>query len=291
MKKIAIIGAACGRGAQNNGCQDGPEVLRALDIFGSLHESGINYFWDEVIHLPESADARALHAISGICGTLAERVAASLNKGYFPLVIGGDHSCAIGTWSGVYKTLAAAGELGLLWVDAHMDSHTFATTPSGAIHGMPLACLLGHGERALTGIGLPAPTLLPENVCLLGVRSFETGEAALLQALGVRVYTMEEIRERGISEVFSEALAHVQRNTVGFGVSFDLDALDPSEEAGVGSPEPGGIYKDELARAFRQLHHNPRFLAMEIVEYNPYLDSRFMTANAACELFAAATPF
>jgi len=291
MRKIAIIGTACGRGAQNHGCQDGPEVLRALDFFGDLHESGINFFWDNVIHFPCDADSEALHAISGMCNVLSERVASALRHGHFPLVVGGDHSCAIGTWSGVGKAIAGKGELGLLWIDAHMDSHTPATTPSGAIHGMPLACLLGHGERELTGIGLPSPTLLPGNVCLLGVRSYEAGEAALLEALGVRVYGMAEIRERGFAEVFNEALEHVQRNTCGFGISLDLDALDPSEEAGVGSPEPGGIYKHEMARAFRKLHHNPHFLAMEIVEYNPYLDSSFITAQAACELFAAATPF
>ncbi len=291
MRKVAIIGAACGCGAQNHGCQDGPEVLCAMDFFGGLHEYGVNYFWDEIIHLPGACPADPLPAISGLCGGLAERVASSLRRGYFPLVLGGDHSCAIGTWSGAAGTLSGNSRLGLLWVDAHMDSHTFATTPSGAIHGMPLACLLGHGAPELIGIGGAAPKLLPEDVCLLGVRSFEDGEAALLKELGVRVYVMAEIRERGFTEVFAEALARVQANTGGFGVSLDLDALDPAEEAGVGSPAPGGIHKHELARAFRELHRNPRFLAMEIVEYNPYLDDRFMTAQAACELFAAATPF
>jgi len=291
MKKIAIIGAACGRGAQNHGCQDGPEVLRGLGFFDPLYEHGINFFWDNVIHTPCDAQGKALHAISGMCRSLAEQVSSSLHHGYFPLVVGGDHSCAIGTWSGVGRAIAGTGELGLLWIDAHMDSHTPATTPSGAIHGMPLACLLGRGERELTGIGSPFPTLLPGNVCLLGVRSYEQGEAALLKALGVRVYGMTEIQERGFAEVFDEALEHVQRHTDGFGISLDLDVLDPSEEPGVGSPEPGGIYKYELEGAFRQLHRNPDFLAMEIVEYNPYLDDRFVTAKAACELFAAATPY
>lgn len=291
MRKIAIIGAACGCGAQNHGCQDGPEVLRALDFFGSLHEYGINYFWDDVIHLPGSCPAEPLPAISGLCGGLAEQVADALRRGHFPLVLGGDHSCAIGTWSGIAAATAANGKLGLLWIDAHMDSHTFATTPSGAIHGMPLACLLGHGAPELTGIGMTTAKLRPENVCLLGVRSYEAGEAALLKELGVRVYGMTEIRERGFDAVFAEALERVQANTAGFGVSLDLDVLDPAEEAGVGSPAPGGIFKHELALAFRKLHHNPHFLAMEIVEYNPYLDDRFMTAQAACELFAAATPF
>jgi arginase len=291
MRKIAIIGAACGCGAQNHGCQDGPEVLRALDFFDSLHEYGINYFWDDVIHLPGSRPAEPLPAISGLCSGLAKQVGDALRRGHFPLVLGGDHSCAIGTWSGIAAATAGNGNLGLLWIDAHMDSHTFSTTPSGAIHGMPLACLLGHGAPELTRIGMTAAKLRPENVCLLGVRSYEAGEAALLKELGVRVYGMAEIRERGFDAVFTEALERVQADTAGFGVSLDLDVLDPAEEAGVGSPAPDGIFKHELALAFRKLHRNPRFLAMEIVEYNPYLDERFMTAQAACELFAAATPF
>jgi arginase len=291
MKKVEIIGAACGYGAQNHACQDGPEVLRALGFFSLLHDSGVDFFWDEVIHLPRGLDEEPLHAVSDICASLSERVARAYADGNFPLVVGGDHSCAIGTWSGVSQALGGSGELGLLWIDAHMDSHTFATTPSGAIHGMPLACLLGYGEAELTHLGQDAPKLLPENVCLLGTRSFENGEASLLAQLGVRVYGMAEIHQRGFAAVFDEALAHVQRHTVGFGVSLDLDALDPSEEAGVGSPAPGGIFKRELVQAFRGLHNHPHFLAMEIVEYNPYLDNRFVTAQAASELIAAATPF
>jgi len=291
MKKVEIIGAACGYGAQNHACQDGPEVLRALGFFSALHAGGEAVFWDDIIHLPRGLDEEPLHAVSDICASLSEHVARACAGGNFPLVVGGDHSCAIGTWSGVSQALDGSGELGLLWIDAHMDSHTFATTPSGAIHGMPLACLLGYGEAELTGIGQAAPKLLPANVCLLGTRSFEDGEASLLARLGVRVYGMAEIHQRGFAAVFDEALAQVQRHTVGFGVSLDLDALDPSEEAGVGSPEPGGIFKHELVQAFRRLHNHPRFLALEIVEYNPYLDHQFTTAQAACELCAVATPF
>jgi len=210
----------------------------------------------------------------------------------FPLVLGGDHSIAIGTIAGVSNYCKKNKKtLGVLWIDAHGDMNTDATSPSGNIHGMPLACLLGHGETELTQIGQDTPKLYPENVCLLGTRSFEDGEAALLARLGVKVYGMAEIHRRGFAAVFDEALAHVQRHTVGFGVSLDLDALDPSEEAGVGSPEPDGIFKHELVQAFRRLHNHPRFLALEVVEYNPYLDKHFMTAQAACELMAAATPF
>ena len=177
--------------------------------------------------------------------------------------------------------------LGLIWIDAHMDSHTYATTPSSAIHGMPLACLLGHGDDQLTHIASPLPKLRPENICLIGTRSFEEGEAKLLQQLGVRIFSMEEIMRRGMEVVWHEALAIVQSQTAGFGISIDLDVLEPSEEPGVGSPEPGGVLKNILVKMLHTLKTNPDFLAMEIVEYNPYLDTKFATANAVCELVAA----
>lgn len=171
-----------------------------------------------------------------------------------------------------------------------MDSHTFATTPSGQIHGMPLAALLGHGDAALTAIDGPEPKLRPEHVCLIGVRSFEEGEAALLHRLGVRVFDMAEIRRRGLAEVFDEALAIVRQRTAGFGVSVDLDALDPEEEPGVGTPVPGGLRRAELAAALSQLRGDPAFVAMEIVEYNPRRDRGRATADAAGALVDAITP-
>jgi arginase len=214
-------------------------------------------------------------------------VEAVLQAGNFPLVVGGDHSCAIGTWSGVHRALAGRGPLGLIWIDAHMDSHTFATTPSGQIHGMPLACLLGYGEAALTGIDGAEVKLRPEHVCLIGVRSYEADEAALLHRLGVRVFDMNEIRRRGLAEVFDAALAIVRHGTAGFGVSVDLDALDPDEEPGVGTPVPGGLHRAELAAALSRLRGDPAFVAMEIVEYNPRRDRGHATADAAGALVDA----
>ncbi|MBS4099265.1 MAG: arginase [Sulfuricella sp.] len=285
MKKIAIIGAACGLGAPDTACQDGPEVLRSLDFLSWLDENNILLHWDAVIH--PAPVASPLQAVHGVCAQLAERVAATYAAGEFPLVVGGDHSCAIGTWSGMARALHEKGALGLLWIDAHMDSHTFTTTPSGALHGMPLACLLGYGERALTEIALPSPKLTPANVCLIGTRSFEASEAKLLAKLGVRIYGMEEIRKRGFAEVFREALEIITRNTAGFGISLDLDALDPAEEPGVGSPAPGGLFRSEVSDALHTLRRNAKFQAMEIVEYNPYRDRNFATAKAVSELVAA----
>jgi arginase len=287
IRNIAVIGAACGYGAQKQDCQDGPEVLHSFGFLDQLHEAGINYRRDGILHLAQDNYRTPLSSVTAFCDGLAVKVGSAVAKGDFPIVLGGDHSCAIGTWSGVKSAIPDQGSLGLIWIDAHMDSHTYATTPSSAIHGMPLACLLGHGVASLTGIASPQPKLRPENVCLIGTRSFEEGEAKLLQQLGVRIFSMEEIMLRGMEAVWGEALAIVQNQTAGFGISLDLDVLEPSEEPGVGSPEPGGVLKNILVEMLRTLRANPNFLAMEIVEYNPYLDIKFATANAVCDLVAA----
>lgn len=289
LRNIIVIGAACGYGAMQHGCQDGPEVLRAFGFLDQLNQAGIAYYWDEILHLPEDLGRTPLSSVATLSEALAFKVAAQMQSGHFPLVLGGDHSCAIGTWSGVRSSLPEHGALGLLWIDAHMDSHTYATTPSHAIHGMPLACLLGYGDERLTHMMTSHAKLLPEHVCLIGTRSFEEAEAKLLQQLGVRIFYMEEIVRRGMEIVWQEALAIVQSHTTGFGISLDLDVLDPLEEAGVGSPAPGGLLKNRLVEMLATLRVNPNFLAMEIVEYNPYLDSNFTTAGAISELVAAIT--
>ena len=287
MKDIVVIGAAGGYGAPNQSCQDAPEVLRTFGFLDQLRQSGIAYRWDGIVHLQKN-HADPLLSVVEMCTLLAEKTRKTLSEGSFPIVVGGDHSCAIGTWSGAKG--AIGGRLGLIWIDAHMDSHTFRTSKSRAIHGMPLAALLGYGDERLTHIASPSPKLLPEDVCLIGVRSFEEDEAKLLKRLGVRVFFMEEIRRRGIDAVLEEALSIVDRETAGFGVSIDLDALDPEEEPGVGSPVPGGILKAGLSAALQRLRSEKHLLAIEIVEYNPYLDGKFATAKAISDLLAAMAP-
>jgi arginase len=287
-RNIVVIGAASGAGAPDPGCAEGPDALRRYRVF---HDTPLQHVeWDAILRVPRDAQDTPLHAVAALGERLAHEVAAVLQAGLFPLVVGGDHSCAIGTWSGVHRALADRGPIGLIWIDAHMDSHTFATTPSGQIHGMPLAALLGHGEAALTAIDGAEAKLRPEHVCLIGVRSYEGGEAALLQRLGVRVFDMEEIRRRGLAAVFDEALAIVRNGTVGFGVSVDLDALDPEEEPGVTTPVPGGLCRADLAAALSRLRGDPAFVAMEIVEYNPHRDRDRATADAAGALVDAITP-
>jgi len=287
-RNLIVIGAASGAGAPDPATAEGPDALRHYRVF---HDTPLQHVeWNAILRVPREALDTPLHAVRALGERLAAEVERVLQAGNFPLVVGGDHSCAIGTWSGVHRALADRGPIGLIWIDAHMDSHTFATTPSGQIHGMPLAALLGHGDATLTGIEGIEAKLLPEHVCLIGVRRYEAGEAALLHGLGVRVFEMDEVRRRGLAEVFEEALTIVRQGTAGFGVSVDLDALDPEEEPGVGTPVPGGLRRAELADALSRLRGDRAFVAMEIVEYNPRRARGHATADAAGALAGAITP-
>ncbi|MDK9715602.1 MAG: arginase [Sulfuritalea sp.] len=283
-RRIAVIGVASGHGAGDPGCQDGSEVVRALRFLSDLETIDDGLHWDEPVRATQPVPRDPVDAVQGVVTRLADSVGGHLEHGDFPLVIGGDHSCAIGTWSGVKRVLGAEARLGLIWIDAHMDSHTVATSQTRNIHGMPLASLLGHGDPRLTGVAGAGAKLLPEDVCLIGVRSFESDEAVLLKQLGVRVYFMHEVRRRGLAEVFAEALSRVGRHTRGYGISIDLDALDPAEEPGVGTPVPGGLLRADLTDALALAHGDEKLLAVEIVEYNPYRDDGFVTARAIHDL-------
>jgi arginase len=210
-------------------------------------------------------------------------VSENLQKHKRTCVIGGDHSCALGTWSGVYDAYHQQGDIGLIWFDAHMDAHTPETTPSGHIHGMPVAALLGFGYPTLTSIAKDAPKFKPQNVCYIGVRSYESGEAELLKKLNVKVYYMEEVLRRGFQEILQEAVYHVSQHTVGYGLSLDLDGIDPRDAPGVDVPEPNGVRAEDLMLALPMITNDPRLLLTEIVEFDPTRDRDRMTEK----LFAA----
>ena len=277
---ISVIGVASGAGALDAGCADGPAELRTLDILRDLAGPDIQFQWDDWVHAPLPGTRSDIDVVAQVVGQLASLVWGCLRHGDFPLVIGGDHSCAIGTWSGVRSFLDDGQRLGLIWVDAHMDSHTPRTSHSHAVHGMPLACLLGHGPSALVSILSDQPKLKPEDICLVGVRSYESEEARLLNNLGVRVYYIDEVLRRGCVAVMLEARARVSRHTAAYGISIDLDALDPAEEPGVGSPAPGGIYLEDMLDGLIRLHGDINLRALEIVEYNPHHDRNHATAHA-----------
>ncbi len=290
-RTVSILGAACGRGAGDQRCQHGPKALRRDGLVGRLRREGIDAIWGGTLPAPSSETGiPALQAVSGLCKRLAARIDDLVAEGDYFAVLGGDHACAVGTWSGAARGLGGRGPLGLIWVDAHMDAHVPETSPSGTLHGMPVACLLGHGEEALTSIAGRGPALRPEHICLIGVRSFEDGEAAFLGRLGVRVIFMEEIVRRGLDAVMDEALGIAVTGTAGFGVSIDLDALDPIEAPGVGSPVAQGLSADALISALEGPQRRSGFIGIEIAEFNPALDGGGVTARLIGDLLVASVP-
>ncbi len=291
-RAIRVIGAASGWGAQLRATEKGPEALQNLGCMSELTRLGLDIDWDGLI-LPQVSSSRVnipngkptLPYVLDHCQRLAHVVQDVIEQQQFPVVIGGDHAIAMGTWTGVTSALQAHEKFGLLWIDAHMDANTPETSPSQAYHGMPLACLLGYGEPELVNLGGRAPKISPNNVVLMGIRSFEEGEKQLLEHLGVRIFYIQEIQQRGFEVCLAEALEILNKGTVGFGVTIDLDAFDPLEAPGVGSPEPGGLQADFVCQAFQNLlARHPGFTALEITEYNPEQDQDHITGRLACRL-------
>jgi len=281
---INLIGVASSLGSPIAGSEQAPLALQRLGLVESLQTQGIAAHWHRIIR-SEPASSVTL-SLNQLCQRLANSVAEKLLKHEFFAVIGGDHACAIGTWSGVYQ--ARQGQpFGLIWVDAHMDSHTPESSHSGALHGMPLACLLGHGDDHLKQLAHPGPAIQPQHVCLIGVRSFEPEEQQLLSSLGVRVFTMQEIEQHGMDQVMQEALHIVSSQTHAFGLSIDLDAIDPKLAPAVSIVEPGGLQLNQLNALLRPLATAPEFLGMEIAEYNPGLEKDDATARLISTILAA----
>jgi arginase len=281
-RQIELIGAAWGLGGADPGCAEAPRVLIPL-LRERLAARGVTVALGPILE-PPPGERRRTFAVSKLCSELAAAVAAARRRGRLPCVIGGDHSCAGGTWTGVARALD--GGLGLVWVDAHMDSHTPGTSHTGRLHGMPLAWLLGQDDDPL--YGLASGVLAPQHVCLVGVRSYEAEEDERLRRLGVRVMFMDEIRGRGIDAVLDEALAIATAGTAGFGVSIDLDVITPDEAPHVGTPVTGGVSSTDLARALERIPALTGLTAVELVEYSPRLDRDGTTARVAIDLLAAA---
>jgi len=281
-RQVELIGAAWGLGGVDPGCADAPAVLAPL-LGQRLRECGVPVVPGPMLR-PSPTERRKQFAVSKLCGLLASAVADSLRHQRLPCVLGGDHTCAGGTWTGVARTLR--GDLGLVWVDAHMDSHTPGTSHTGRLHGMPLAWLLGQDDDPL--YGLASGVLDPRHVCLVGVRSYEPEEAERLERLGVRVIFIEEVRRRGLEAALDDALQIASQGTAGFGVSIDLDAVTPEDAPGVAVPAEGGLGGAELARALRRVGGRPELTAVELVEYCPRLDRDGRSAQVAVDLLAAA---
>jgi arginase len=285
--RIRIIGVASGIGAQDQACEDGPVAFHHSQAWHELEHHPL-LDWGKTLFAPDDDGSSAAGRISRLCHDLADEVALTLQAEAFPVVLGGDHSIAIGTWSGVARE---AGEpLGLLWIDAHLDSHTPETSYSGAIHGMPLACLLGRGDKRLLNIGLNGAQVCAAHAVVLGPRSYEPEEIEFLQHMGVRIIDSQEVLQRGFAECLAEAVAIVSTAPAGFGVTLDLDAIDPQLAPGVGSPEPDGLVARDVLAAIRRISGLPGLKAMEIVEYNPDRDRRGTTAGLITDLIGQILP-
>ena len=282
----ALIGVASGWGAQNQSTELGAEYLQRAGVEQALVVEGLTCYWHSILFPTERAkdsgkkpfEKRAV-LVSQLCKRLAKATAEIIQSDQCPIILGGDHSMALGTWSGVTQALNNRRKFGLIWFDAHMDAHTRETSPSDAIYGMPVALLLGYGDKVLLECMGQGPILDPKHIVLVGVRSYEEGEALLLKKLGVTLYFMHDIVQRGLATVMTEALQIVTQGPDGFGVSIDLDGFDPSFVPGVGAPVPNGINPQEAYLELKKWFHHPQFRALEIAEFNPTLDKKDKTVK------------
>ena len=292
MKRVHLIGASSGWGAGVREAEDGPRGLRDFGLADRLGAAGVRARWAAMIE-PEKrwsehgdlSPPEAFELVARHNAALADAVAEAIAARALPVVLGGDHAIAIGTWGGVARGLRNA-PFGLIWMDAHLDAHTVDTTPSMNAHGMSAAVLLGHGSPEFLAVGGGA--LRPEHLCYIGIRSYEAAEWALLRRLGVRIFYMEEVQERGLAAVMAEALAIVTRGTRGFGLTIDLDGFDPSDVPGVGLHVADGLRGADAAAVLRGIARDPRLRALEIVEYAPALDRDQRTAQLVVDLLASA---
>jgi arginase len=294
--QVAILGAPLDLGAGRRGVDMGPSALRLAGLNAKLDAMG--YSVEDLGNVPAAqqentpegpGDAKYLGPIAKTCTRLASMVAEALQAGQFPLVLGGDHSVATGTVAGIAKVFRERGEkIGLIWIDAHADMNTPESSPSGNVHGMPLACCLGRGPKELTEILEFAPKVEGRNVVLIGLRDVDRRERGLVRESGVTAFTMRDIDELGLRVVMERAVAAANDGTAGFHLSLDMDAVDPDEAPGVGTPVRGGMTYREAHLAMETICDSGRMISMEIVEVNPVLDEANRTALLGVELVMSA---
>lgn len=269
-RPLSVIAAHSGLGAGNHGTGAAPQSLSVAGLRQWIVQSGRDCDWHDIVQTSGPAADR-VDRVALIALDVNTTVQLAVQAGRQFLVIGGDHSIAIGSWSGVANALGPGRRPGLVWLDAHLDSHIPETSPSGNWHGMPVAHLLGAGHPKLVGLAAQPPALDARSLALVGARSFEPAEPLFLAQAGVRQFPMTEIRSRGLDQCFADAL-DIARRSAHFGVSIDLDVVDPVEAPGVGSPVPGGITADEIVAILSGLARTDGFAGLEIVEFNPSRD-------------------
>ncbi|WML29368.1 arginase [Neobacillus sp. OS1-32] len=290
-RRLSIIGMPMDLGQMRRGVDMGPSAIRYAGIieslkplFDEIHDLGDIAIGRPEVIVDKKSNLRNLDLVAEKNAVLAEKVDEIIQSGAFPLILGGDHSIAIGTLAGGAKHYQ---NLGVIWYDAHGDLNTAETSPSGNIHGMPLAVSLGIGHPLLTGIGGYSPKVKPENVVIIGARSLNEGERILIKEKGIKVFTMHEIDRLGMSRVMEETIAYLKDKTDGVHLSLDLDGIDPSECPGVGTPVIGGISYRESHLAMEMLEESNLITSAEFVEVNPILNERNKTASIAVELMGS----
>jgi len=295
-RTVRIIGVPLDLGASRRGTDVGPSALRIAGLGAALRRMGYDVALEEDIPAPametrrsEDKHARYKPQILDVCTRLAKRVKEVVDAGDFPLVLGGDHSIAMGTVAGTAAHYHEKEQpIGLIWFDAHGDMNVPESSPSGNIHGMPLAHLLGKGDPDLKNILGFSPKVKPENVALIGIRAIDAGERKIIRDSGIHAFTMREIDEHGMAAVARRALEVVNDGTAGFHVSFDVDGCDPTVIPGSGTLVPGGVSFREAHLLMEYVADNGRLLSLEIVELNPFLDERNISAKRALELILSA---
>ncbi|MBD0378884.1 arginase [Paenibacillus sedimenti] len=289
--KISMIGVPLQHGADRIGVDMGPSAIRGSNVQHRLEALGYQIQDLGDIHVNKMIEAYAageklkhLKEIRNVNSRLCQVIADEIGKGQFPLVLGGDHSIAIGTIKGV---LQHVNKLGVIWFDAHTDVNTEETTFSGNIHGMSLAVALGYGHQELVSIGGIDKKIRSENVVIIGARSIDQGERKFLKEKGIRVFTMHDIDRNGMKQVMEEALEIVTNGTDGVHLSLDLDGMDPDDAPGVGTPVSGGMSYRESHLAMEMLYERDCLVSAEFVEVNPMLDQHNKTARTAVELIGS----
>jgi arginase len=296
LPRIKVLGVPLDLGAGHRGVDMGPSAIRVAGLLEGLRALGYDVQDLGNVHVPTPGSrnpgdpkARFLREIAQACSEIEEILRTELDTHTRPVLLGGDHSLAIGSMAGVAGFWRKRGQkVGLIWVDAHTDMNTPETTETGNIHGMPLATLLGMGPDELTGIGGFKPKVVAENTALIGIRSVDKLERSIVKKSGVTVFTMRDVDEKGLRHCMDRALEIANKDTAGFQLSYDVDGVDAFEAPGVGTPVRGGLTYREAHLVAEMAFDSKRLLAMDITEVNPVEDERNQTARLAAELVFSA---
>jgi arginase len=292
-RDIRILGVPMDLGASRRGVDMGPSALRLARLSEALEELGHTVEDLGNLAVPDrtslTGDGHYIAAIADVCGELAKRTAAAVRDGATPLVLGGDHSLAMGSVAGSATAMAEQDKaLGLIWIDAHGDINTPKTSITGNVHGMPVAHLLGMGNEKLARISSRRPAISPANLVYIGLRQLDDAEKELVRSENLHAFTMRDIDERGLRAVVAESLEIATGGTGGFHVSCDADWIDPRDAPGVGTPVRGGATLREAHLAMEMIHDSGAMVAMDLVEINPILDNHNRTAELSVALIASA---